>query len=189
MKRKTIRNNNEIVASINDIAEMIPALRETEIIGYSFNDMANDLNEGLIDDEVWNILAKKDFHDKEKKLAYSETRGVAVEDEAYNKIIKSYMARDEVKRAPFAYVTKLVLFYVREKLYKQNDVINDTNSQMEKHEVVKEKTKVSKPNLDEDSKLIRLNSYLNLLIHTDPDSLDKIRKIDEVLKEDNNHDT
>ena len=184
MIRKTIRNNNEIVASINDIAEMVPALREPEIIGYAFDVMAQDLDDGTIDDNIWNVLVKKIFHDKEKKLDYSVTRGVAVEDKEYYKIIKSYMTRNEVHRAPFAYVTKLVLLYVREKLYEQNvHVINDTNTQMKSHEVVKVKTEVSDLNLDESSRLIRLNRYLNLLIHTDPDSLDKIKKIDEILKE------
>ena len=36
---------------------------------------------------------------------------------------------------------------------------------------------------DEASRLVRLNRYLNLLIHTDPESLEKIRKIDNILKE------
>lgn len=37
---------------------------------------------------------------------------------------------------------------------------------------------------DEVSRLVRLNQYLNLLIHTDPVSIEKIKKIDEILKED-----
>lgn len=34
---------------------------------------------------------------------------------------------------------------------------------------------------DEASSLTRLNKYIELLIHTDPESLEKIREIDEIL--------
>lgn len=37
---------------------------------------------------------------------------------------------------------------------------------------------------DEVSRLVRLNKYLNLLIHTDSVSIEKIKKIDQIMKED-----
>lgn len=193
MKRKTIRNSNEIVASINYIARMVPGLREPEIVGYAFDVMAKDIKAQIIDDFVWNDLSKIDF--KDSKMEFSDTRGVSIEDDAWQVIMDSYMAREEVQRAPLAYVTKLVLAYVRQKL--QLEIKLEDSEQILESEVITNEEHQSKRNLEtkcveklgdlnaeEVGRLVRLNRYLNLLIHTDPVSIEKIKKIDEILKED-----
>ncbi len=193
MKRKTIRNSNEIVASINYIAQKIPGLREPEIVGYAFDVMAKDIEAHVIDDFVWNDLSKIDF--KDSKIEFSDTRGVSIEDDAWQVIMDSYMAREEVQRAPLAYVTKLVLAYVRQKLQMENEL--EDSEQVLKSEVFANEEHQSKRTLDtkcvdklgdlnaeEVGRLVRLNRYLNLLIHTDSASIEKIKRIDEILKED-----
>lgn len=193
MKRKTIRNSNEIVASINYIARMVPGLREPEIVGYAFDVMAKDIKAQIIDDFVWNDLSKIDF--KDSKMEFSDTRGVSIEDDAWQVIMDSYMAREEVQRAPLAYVTKLVLAYVRQKL--QLEIKLEDSEQILESEVITNEERQSKRtletkcveklgdlNAEEVGRLVRLNRYLNLLIHTDPVSIEKIKKIDEILKED-----
>lgn len=193
MKRKTIRNSNEIVASINYIAQKVPGLREPEIVGYAFDVMAKDIEAHVIDDFVWNDLSKIDF--KDSKIEFNDTRGVSIEDDAWQVIMDSYMAREEVQRAPLAYVTKLVLAYVRQKLQMENEL--EDSEQVLKSEVFANEEHQSKRTLDtkcvdklgdlnaeEVGRLVRLNRYLNLLIHTDSASIEKIKRIDEILKED-----
>lgn len=193
MKRKTIRNSNEIVASINYIARMVPGLREPEIVGYAFDVMAKDIKAQIIDDFVWNDLSKIDF--KDSKMEFNDTRGVSIEDDAWQIIMDSYMAREEVKRAPLAYVTKLVLAYVRQKLQSEtkledsaqvleSEVITNEDYQSKRTVETKCIEKLGDLNAEEVGRLVRLNRYLNLLIHTDPVSIEKIKKIDEILKED-----
>ena len=191
--KRTIRNSNEIVASINYIARMVPGLREPEIVGYAFNVMAKDIKAQIIDDLVWNDLSKIDF--KAPKIEFSDTRGVSIEDDAWQIIMDSYMAREEVQRAPLAYVTKLVLAYVRQKL--QLEIKFEDSEQVLESEVTinaehqgkrtletKSVAKLGDLNAEEVGRLVRLNKYLNLLIHTDPTSIEKIKRIDEILKED-----
>lgn len=55
------------------------------------------------------------------------------------------------------------------------------NKNVEKVEA--EEVKLGDLRADEVSRLVRLNKYLNLLIHTDSVSIEKIKKIDEILKE------
>lgn len=187
MKRKTIRNSNEIVASINYIARMVPGLREPEIVGYAFDVMAKDIKAQIINDFVWNDISKIDF--KDSKMEFSDTRGVSIEDDAWQVIMDSYMAREEVQRAPLAYVTKLVLAYVRQKLedseqISESKVITNEEHQSKRTLETKYVEKLGDLNAEEVGRLVRLNRYLNLLIHTDPVSIEKIKKIDEILKED-----
>lgn len=197
MKRKTIRNSNEIVASINDIARMVPGLREPEIVGYAFDVMAKDIKAQVIDDFIWNDLSKIDF--KDSKIEFSDTRGVSIKDDAWQVIMDSYMAREEVQRAPFAYVTKLVLAYVRRELRRkrqleikledseqvlESEVISNEEQQSKRTLETKCVDKLGDLNAEEVGRLVRLNRYLNLLIHTDPASVEKIKRIDEILKED-----
>lgn len=192
MKRKTIRNSNEIVASINYIARMLPGLREPEIVGYAFDVMAKDIKAKIIDDFVWNDLSKIDF--KDSKMEFSDTRGVSIKDDAWKVIMDSYMAREEVQRAPLAYVTKLVLAYVRQKLQLEikledseqileSEMITNEEHQSKRTLEIKCVEKLGDLNAEEVGRLVRLNRYLNLLIHTDPVSIEKIKKIDEILKE------
>lgn len=193
MKRKTIRNSNEIVASINDIARMVPGLREPEIVGYAFDVMAKDINAKVINDFVWNDLSKINF--KDPKIEFSDTRGISIDDDAWQIIMSSYMKREEVQRAPLAYVTKLVLAYVRQKLHLElkfenseqvleNDLIVNEEHQSKRTLGTKCVEKLGDLNAEEVGRLVRLNRYLNLLIHTDSASIEKIKRIDEILRED-----
>lgn len=188
MKRKTIRNSNEIVASINYIARMLPGLREPEIVGYAFDVMANDIRARIVNDFIWNDLSKIDF--KDSKMEFSDTRGVSIEDDAWQVIMNSYLARQEVKRAPLAYVTRLVLAYVRQKLEDSEQILESKVITNEEHHQSKRTLdtkcveKLGDLNAEEVERLVRLNRYLNLLIHTDPASIEKIKRIDEILKED-----
>ena len=56
------------------------------------------------------------------------------------------------------------------------------NKNVEKVEA--EEVKLGDLRADEVSRLVRLNKYLNQLIHTDSVSIKKIKKIDGILKED-----
>ncbi len=47
---------------------------------------------------------------------------------------------------------------------------------------VAEDMKLGDLRAEEASRLVRLNKYLNLLIHTDPASIERIKKIDEILE-------
>lgn len=62
---KTIRNSLEIVASIQDIHAMIPGLKETEVIGYAYKMMAQDISNNVVEVSVWDDMLKLDFGDKE----------------------------------------------------------------------------------------------------------------------------
>ena len=192
MKSKTISNCNEFVCSFIFIASLVHVFLEPEIVGYAFDVMAKDIKAQIIDDFVWNDLSKIDF--KDSKIEFSDTRGVSIEDDAWQVIMDSYMAREEVQRAPLAYVTKLVLAYVRQKLQLEiklkdseqileSEVITNEKHQSKRTLETKCVEKLGDLNAEEVGRLVRLNRYLNLLIHTDPVSIAKIKKIEEILNE------
>ena len=188
---RTMNNPIEIEASIVDINSSLPALKKSEVIAYSYKEMANDFKNGKIDISIWEELLKQDFGDKENENDFkrSDTRSCPIDDEDYDVVVTgksgientwAYLKRDGVKRAPLAFVTRLVLYYVRMKLHAQKEEVvpGAVEAMNIDTEVVLGDLKA-----DEASRLIRLNRYLNLLIHTDPESLEKIRKIDDILKE------
>lgn len=107
---------------------MVPGLKETEVIGYAYKMMAQDISNNVVEVSVWDDMLKLDFGDKEKKLEFSETRGCYVADADFEIVINknkkypaAYLNRENVNRAPLAYVTKLVLYYVRLKLQKEKN--------------------------------------------------------------------
>ena len=71
-----------------------------------------------------------------------------------------------------------VLLYTKD----LTDNLVEGNKNVEKVEA--EEVKLGDLRADEVSRLVRLNKYLNLLIHTDSVSIEKIKKIDGILKED-----
>lgn len=183
---RTMRNSIEIVASNNAINEMVPALKDTEIISFSYRKMAQDFKNGVINGSIWDELLKLDFGDKKKELSFPETRGCSIDDDDYDTVVTgkdknntwAYMKRGGVNRAPLAYVTKLVLYYIRKKLHDEQ-LLAENKEAVE----VGTKVKLGDLNAEEASRLIRLNKYLNLLLHTDPVSIEKIKQIDEILEE------
>lgn len=186
---KTIRNSIEIAASIKDINEMLPGLKESEIIGYAYNIMARDIANGdLRSTTIWDDLLKLDFGDKKKEIKFAETRGCSINDDDFTIVINkdeanpaAYLNRKNVFRAPLAAVTKLVLYYVRKKLHEQEkSKVNEERKMTVKDvDIVLGELKAN-----ETDRLVKLQKYLNLLICTDKKSLEKIKQIDEILKED-----
>lgn len=185
--RRTINNSIEIEAGISEISSAVPALKPSEIIAYAYQDMANDFKSGEIDNSIWEALLK--YRPEDQKYAnqsgFSSTKNIYIDDDAYDTVIVgnkpnniwAYMKRDGVKRAPLAFVTKLVLNYARMKLSKPE--IEDGCKSF------KEMFTLGDLNSEDVGRLARVNRYINLLLHTDPESMEKIRKIDEVLmKED-----
>ncbi len=79
-------------------------------------------------------------------------------------------------KAPFLMRVTLTAYY--------NYLAVIEGDECDKNRVETEDGKLGDLKADEVSRLVRLNKYLNLLIHTDPVSIEKIKKIDEILKED-----
>ena len=73
-------------------------------------------------------------------------------------------------------------FLMRVTLTAYYNYLVEGNKNVEKVEA--EEVKLGDLRADEVSRLVRLNKYLNLLIHTDSVSIEKIKKIDGILKED-----
>ena len=73
-------------------------------------------------------------------------------------------------------------FLMRVTLTAYYNYLVEGNKNVEKVEA--EEDKLGDLRADEVSRLVRLNKYLNLLIHTDSVSIEKIKKIDGILKED-----
>lgn len=74
-------------------------------------------------------------------------------------------------KSPFLMRVTLTAYY--------NYLVEDNKNEVEAEEV-----KLGDLRADEVSRLVRLNKYLNLLIHTDSVSIEKIKKIDQIMKED-----
>ena len=68
--------------------------------------------------------------------------------------------------------------------YQGYNVMNLVEGNKNVEKVEAEEVKLGDLRADEVSRLVRLNKYLNLLIHTDSVSIEKIKKIDGILKED-----
>ncbi len=122
---KTIRNSFEIAASIRAVNEMLPGLKETEVVPYAYRMMAEDIVKGEVNASVWDDMLKISFDDN--MIEYPETRGISIDDSDFKIVIEknpdypaAYLNREGVTRVPLAYVTRLVLYYVRLKLTKEN---------------------------------------------------------------------
>ena len=76
------------------------------------------------------------------------------------------------QRAPMAYVTRQVLLYARKKLHDQY------NAKEEQVEIV------SNDVSNDITHIKRLEKYIHLLKKTDAESAEKIKKIDNILMED-----
>lgn len=124
--KRTMNNSPEIEACIQAVRNYIPTLKSSEVIPYAYKDMAIDFLNGTIDVSVWDRLMKFKYNDK---LEGSSTRGCYIDDEDYAVVFTgessgssgkendwAYMKRQAVKRAPLAFVTRLVLYYERNKL-------------------------------------------------------------------------
>lgn len=134
--KKTIRNNADIASCVNAIGKMLPALKETEVIPYCYHIIAQDIVNCVISPEIWDSLPKLSF--KIENITFSETRGVTLNDEDYTTVANFYLSRPNVKRAPLAYMTKLVLLYTRNKLEEATISPTDvTNAELNKEEAVK----------------------------------------------------
>ena len=122
--KRTMNNSVEIEASIQDINTLVPTLKSSEIIAFSYNDMAKDFLNGEIDISIWSQLLKLDFGDKKRNIEYKSTRAFYADDLDFSIVISgdsgsdntwAYMKREGVRRAPLSFVTKLVLYYERKK--------------------------------------------------------------------------
>lgn len=82
---------------------------------------------------------------------------------------------NRARKAPLAFVTRLVLYYVRKNLYNVEEV--SEKAALPDDEIVFDGFKE-----DETGRLIRLRKYMELLMKKDEASFEKIRQIDEILK-------
>jgi hypothetical protein len=125
--KKNIRQNIQIAESISFINKKLPALKNTEVVKYSYHLMADDFRKGIIDISIWDQLVRLDFGDKntDETIEFAESRGCTIEDEDFDCVVVgkndpdntwAYLKREGVSRAPLSHVTKLVLYYVRKKL-------------------------------------------------------------------------
>lgn len=133
--KRTMNNPPEVEASIQCIQNYVPTLKSSEVIGYSYKDMGIDFKSGIIDISIWDELMKLKYDDE--KVTGASTRGCYIDDEDYALVFTgasgednnwAYMKREGVKRAPLAFVTRLVLYYERMKLMKaeaesENEVV------------------------------------------------------------------
>lgn len=124
--KRTMNNSVEIEASIQDINALVPTLKSSEVIAFSYNDMAKDFLDGEIDLSIWNELMKLDFADKKKNIEYKSTRAFYADDQDFAIVFTgesgsentwAYMRREGVRRAPLSFVTRLVLYFERRKLH------------------------------------------------------------------------
>ena len=132
--KRTITNTPEINDSIKAIQASLPALKESEIIPYCYQDMAADFMQGKINIGIWDLLIRQKFTGlgDEKR---SPTRGCVIDDHNYMVVVTgfepknndyAYFHRPGTKKAPLAFVTKLVLYYQRMKL---NGTLKDSQTE------------------------------------------------------------
>ena len=137
--KRTIRQGKEIYQSIISINKTLPALKESEIVGYSYHLMRQDFDNNIIDITIWDKLLKYNFNDSSKKTAMpADTRGITIDSDDFDVVVNgkrngkddpkntwAYLKQDGVSRASMQFITKLVLYYVRGKL--QNEKKEATN--------------------------------------------------------------
>ncbi len=141
-------------------------LKESEVIPYAYHVFATDIKKDNLSKDIWIEISEIDFKDKEKNIKFAETRGVSAEEKDYREVIEHYLITHQ--KAPLAYVTRLVLLYVRKKLYEQYN----------------EKETVEIEINNDFSKMMRLEKYIKLLKKTDEISVAKIKEIESILMED-----
>ncbi len=117
---KTMRATAEAELCIRRILELNPRLtKESEVCSYAYHIVATDILTQNTESKPclnWKEIAAIDFHDENEKMTFAETRSVSLDQDDYRIVLEDYAANPNVKRIPFAYLTRLVLLYTRQKL-------------------------------------------------------------------------
>lgn len=112
--KKTIRQNIEIATTVAEIVKLHPKLsRESEVFAFAYNQMAKDISCSSIN---WDKTRYLTINYEFAISTFSPTRTISIDDNDFNIVLNSYQKLPYVKRVNFAYLTKLVLLYTKNKL-------------------------------------------------------------------------
>ena len=166
----------QIECSIRAISARLPGLKETEVVSYACRVMRKDFKDGIITSRIWDEIPKYKFNDE--KISFPETRLIQYDEAAYDSIVIgrdddenswAYLKKDGVLRARFVNMITLILFYTRKKLEDEDK---------------KPAISAARRDTTVENRLELLNKIVNMMMNYDARTTEKLRRIEEIVKED-----
>ena len=164
MLSKSFRKTREDAAGLQKLVNGDARVEksQSEALYYAFKDAAENTPD-------WEEIKKLKFDDSDEELEFGNTMSFTVEERDFNAVVESLREQLGIDRVRISYMTRLVILAARAKI----DGKTTEEKKVESDVVV---------NDEPDNRFARMQAYMKLLTKSDAASLEKLAKIDEILK-------
>lgn len=169
MLNKSFRKTREDAAGLQKLVKGDTRVEKSqgEALYYAFKDAAENTPD-------WKEIKKLKFDDSDEELEFGNTMSFTVEEGDFNAVVESLREQLGIDRVRISYMTRLVILAARAKLDGKITDKKETEEKKVEFEVV--------VNDEPDNRFARMQAYMTLLTKSDAASLEKLAKIDEILK-------
>ena len=171
MLNKSFRKTREDAVGLQKLVERDVRVEksQSEALYYAFKDAAEKTPDWK---EIKKLKLK--FDDSDEELEFGNTMSFSVEEEDFNAVVKSLREQLGIDRVRISYMTRLVILAARAKIDGKTTDKKETEEKKVESDVV--------VNDEPDNRFARMQAYMKLLTKSDAASLEKLEKIDEILK-------
>ena len=165
---KSFRKTREDAAGLQKLVKGDARVEKSqcEALYYAFKDAAQNTPD-------WEEIKKLKFDDSDEEVEFGNTMSFTVEEDDFNAVVESLREQLGIDRVRISYMTRLVILAARAKLDGKITDKKETEKKVEFDVVV---------NDEPDNRFARMQAYMTLLTKSDAASLEKLAKIDEILK-------
>ena len=169
MLNKSFRKTREDAAGLQKLVEGDARVEksQSEALFYAFKDAADNTPD-------WVEIKKLKFDDSDQEVEIGNTMSFTVEEDDFNAVVESLREQLGIDRVRISYMTRLVILAARAKLDGKITDKKETEEKEVDFDVV--------VNDEPDNRFARMQAYMTLLTKSDAASLEKLAKIDEILK-------
>ena len=172
MLNKSFRKTREDAAGLQKLVKSDTRVEksQSEALYYAFKDAAEIAPD-------WKEIKKLKFDDSDdsdEELEFGNTMSFTVEERDFNAVVESLREQLGIDRVRISYMTRLVILAARAKIDGKTTDKKVTEEKKVESDVV--------VNDEPDNRFARMQAYMKLLTKSDAASLEKLAKIDEILK-------
>ena len=173
MLNKSFRKTREDAAGLQKLVRGDARVEKSqgEALYYAFKDAAEKTPDWK---EIKKLHKKLQFDDSDEELEFGNTMSFTVEEDDFNAVVESLREQLGIDRVRISYMTRLVILAARAKLDGKITDKKETEEKKVEFDVV--------VNDEPDNRFARMQAYMKLLTKSDAASLEKLEKIDEILK-------
>lgn len=171
MLNKSFRKTREDAAGLQKLVKGDARVEksQSEALYYAFKDAAENTPD-------WEEIKKLkfEFDDSDGELEFGNTMSFTVDEGDFNSVVGSLRKQLGIDRVRISYMTRLVILAARAKIDGKTTDKRETEEKKVEFDVV--------VNDEQDNRFARMQAYMKLLTKSDAASLEKLAKIDEILK-------